>query len=177
MVAAKVSELKGAMTLAGLIDGKPWSIDLPLAKAVPGQGISKLWARREITDAEVARTLRQLSDERADARILEVALAHKLVSSQTSLVAVDRTPSRPEGTPLVRADLPLNLPAGWDFDALFGDTVRHAKAGGAELAENGLDLPQTATDAELRLWSGLALAILGSALMIFVLRRRPGEAA
>ena len=177
VVAAKVSELKGAMTIAGLIDGKPWSIDLALAKAVPGQGISKLWARREITDAEVARTLRQLSDERADARILEVALAHKLVSSQTSLVAVDRTPSRPEGTPLVRADLPLNLPAGWDFDALFGDTVRHAKAGGAELAENGLDLPQTATDAELRLWSGLALAILGSALMIFVLRRRPGEAA
>ena len=138
---------------------------------------SKLWARREITDAEVARTLRQLSDERADARILEVALAHKLVSSQTSLVAVDRTPSRPEGTPLVRADLPLNLPAGWDFDALFGDTVRHAKAGGAELAENGLDLPQTATDAELRLWSGLALAILGSALTAFVLRRRRGEVA
>ena len=73
--------------------------------------------------SRIARTLRQLSDERADARILEVALAHKLVSSQTSLVAVDRTPSRPEGAPLVRADLPLNLPAGWDFEALFGDTV------------------------------------------------------
>lgn len=69
------------------------------------------------------------------------------------------------------------MPAGWDFDALFGDTVRHAKAGGAELTENGLDLPQTATDAELRLWSGLALAILGSALMVFVFRGPRGEAA
>ena len=38
----------------------------------------------------------------------------------TSLVAVDQTPSRPDGARLTRAELPLNLPAGWDFDKVFG---------------------------------------------------------
>ncbi len=39
----------------------------------------------------------------------------------TSLVAVDKTPSRPEGEPLKVSELPINLPAGWDFAKLFGE--------------------------------------------------------
>jgi Ca-activated chloride channel homolog len=35
------------------------------------------------------------------------------VTRLTSLVAVDQTPSRPAGARLSRADVPLNLPAGW----------------------------------------------------------------
>ena len=39
----------------------------------------------------------------------------------TSLVAVDKTPSRPDGETLKLAELPLNLPAGWDFEKVFGE--------------------------------------------------------
>ena len=53
--------------------------------------------------------------------ILALALDHHLVTRLTSLVAVDKTPSRPDGARLTRADLPLNLPAGWDFDKVFGE--------------------------------------------------------
>jgi Ca-activated chloride channel family protein len=78
--------------------------------------------------------------------VLALALAHHLVSRLTSLVAVDATPSRPAGAHLTRAELPLDLPAGWDFDKVFGTTGGeppaeaaprkddHADAGGTQLA-------------------------------------------
>jgi Ca-activated chloride channel family protein len=120
VLAAKVSSLNGTLEISGRIGDRPWEVRLPVANAAEGQGISKLWARRKIADAEVARTLGQATAEETDRRILALALGHHLVSRLTSLVAVDTTPSRPEGMHLTRAELPLNLPAGWDFDKMFG---------------------------------------------------------
>ena len=178
----------------------PWTVTLPVAKAAEGVGLSKLWARRKITDAEMARRLNQASAEETDKRILALALEHHLVSRLTSLVAVDATPSRPEGARLTRAELPLNLPAGWEFDKVFGtewkggDTPapqpleRRADAGNlSALAKRsaaaaavrplavsaqpaGVVLPKTATDADLKLMVGLLL--LGLSL-VFALSRRP----
>ena len=118
-LAAKVGALSGTLKIKGLISNRPWVITLPLSGAAEGQGLSKLWARRKITDAEVARTMRTLTPDEAD-RILALALKHHLVTRLTSLVAVDQTPSRPDGERLTRADVPLNLPAGWEFDKVFG---------------------------------------------------------
>jgi len=117
---ARVGALSGTLEIKGLIGDRPWLVTLPLANAAEGSGLSKLWARRKIADAEVARTLRTVTPDEADKRILALALEHHLVTRLTSLVAVDKTPSRPEGARLTRADLPLNLPAGWDFDKVFG---------------------------------------------------------
>jgi Ca-activated chloride channel family protein len=189
-----------------MIGDRPWLVTLPLAQAVEGRGLSKLWARRKISDAEVARTLRQITPDEADGRILALALDHHLVTRLTSLVAVDQTPSRPEGARLTRADIPLNLPAGWDFDKVFGgerssapvpserradaEPIRQAQlATYAAVAvssvpkpaapkfvsapRGGATLPQTATDAELRLWIGLALCGAGLTLMLIWRRRRP----
>ncbi len=64
-------------------------VTLPLANAAEGTGLSKVWARRKISDAEVARTLPQTSPEDADKTILALALEHQLVTRLTSLVAVD----------------------------------------------------------------------------------------
>ena len=80
----------------------PGRVNLPLANAAEGKGLSKLWARRKIADAEVARTMRKLTAEEADKTILALALEHHLVTRLTSLVAVDKTPSRPDGEPLTR---------------------------------------------------------------------------
>jgi Ca-activated chloride channel family protein len=115
-----VSSLAGTLEVSGRIGDRPWQVRLPVANAAEGQGLSKVWARRKIADAEVARTLHQATPEEADRRILALALDHHLVSRLTSLVAVDSTPSRPAGAHLTRAELPLNLPAGWDFDKVFG---------------------------------------------------------
>ncbi len=130
VMAAKLSALAGNMEIKGRIGDRPWSVTIPLANAAEGKGLSKLWARRKIADAEVAKTLRKATPEETDKRILALGLDHQLVTRLTSLVAVDKTPSRPDGVRLSRADLPLNLPAGWDFDKVFGETPQAAAAQG-----------------------------------------------
>lgn len=122
------AELKGAapagkLQIVGKTGAQPWRVEMDIAGAAEGNGIAKLWARRKIEDIEAGAS--QRSDAAAvDKEIEEVALAHHLVSRMTSLVAVDVTPSRPAGEDLGQAKLPLNLPAGWDFDKVFGQDER-----------------------------------------------------
>jgi Ca-activated chloride channel family protein len=192
VIAAALDKLQGTIEIGGLIGTQPWAAHLPIAGAKPGRGISAVWARRRIGDHEVEATLGQRTREAADALILKLALEHHLVSRVTSLVAVDRTPSRPRGQRLSRADVPINLPAGWDFDKVFGP----AGEGGQQRADampgdpmlpNGLIdainakpapkllkvadaeqavyLPKTATDAEIKLLIGLGLLLLSLTLV------------
>ena len=121
VLAAKLGSPDGTLEVKGRIGDRPWNVKLPVASAAVGHGLSKLWARRKITDAEIAKTLGQATQEETDKRVLSLALDHHLVSRLTSLVAIDATPSRPAGAHLSRAELPLNLPAGWDFDKVFGE--------------------------------------------------------
>jgi Ca-activated chloride channel family protein len=120
VIAMRASSLAGSMKVRGRIGETPWEASVALAKAAPGSGISKLWARRKIDDEEAAIVTVGRPAEEIDKRILAIALEHHLVSRLTSLVAVEDTRSRPEGERLSRADVPLNLPAGWDFDKVFG---------------------------------------------------------
>jgi Ca-activated chloride channel homolog len=198
VLAAKLVAPDGTIEIKGRIGDRPWTVRLPLANAAAGRGLSKLWARRKISDAEVARTLGNATQEDTDRRVLSLALDHHLLSRLTSLVAVDETPSRPAGARLARAELPLNLPAGWDFNKVFGGervpAPRHenrADAGGAvQLAANvkqvaasapmpvvayqsgGVQLPKTATDADLRMIFGLLMLAL-SLILLMVRRLRP----
>jgi Ca-activated chloride channel family protein len=192
VLAAKLDKLAGSIEIKGRIGDRPWVVTLPVKNAAEGKGLSKLWARRKIDDAEIARTMRQTPSEDADKTILALALEHQLVTRLTSLVAVDKTPSRPAGEPLKLAELPLNLPAGWDFEKVFGErqhpksspAERRADAGDARVhlasakralpvvAENPvtITLPRTATDAELKMIIGSILLALS--LMLFVFNRR-----
>src|SRR4029077_18566625 len=125
VLAARLDKLAVSLEIKGRIGDRPWVVTLPVANAAEGKGLSKLWARRKIADAEIARTLRQGGPEDADKTILALALEHGLVTRLTSLVAIDKTPSRPEGARLTRAEVPLHLPAGWDFDKVFGERPSH----------------------------------------------------
>ena len=58
------------------IGDRPWFVTIPLANAAEGKGLSKLWARRKIADAEVAKTLRKATPEETDKRILALGLDH-----------------------------------------------------------------------------------------------------
>ncbi|MGJ4963427.1 marine proteobacterial sortase target protein [Bradyrhizobium sp. HKCCYLRH3061] len=190
VLAAKIDRLAGSLQLKGRIGDQPWTITLPLSGAAEGKGLSKLWARRKIGDAEVAKTMRQMTPEEADGAILELALEHQLVSRLTSLVAVDKTPRRPDGEPLRLAELPINLPAGWDFEKVFGDRGRMPAAqkerrAGADrdvqlaalkrpvvpAAPATVTLPKTATDAELSMLLGLGLLMLELIWLVAIRRR------
>ncbi|MBR0757231.1 marine proteobacterial sortase target protein [Bradyrhizobium jicamae] len=188
VLAAKLDKLAGSVEIKGRIGDRPWSVTLPVASAAEGKGLSKLWARRKISDAEVARTTRQATPEESDKTILALALEHQLVTRLTSLVAVDKTPSRPEGEPLKLTELPLNLPAGWDFAKVFGErprlqvapTERRADGGDARVQVASLKrspvvttppatvpLPKTATDAELKMIAGVIFLTVSLLLMLF----------
>jgi Ca-activated chloride channel family protein len=192
ILAAKLDKLAGLIEIKGHIGDRPWVVTLPLANAAEGKGLSKLWARRKISDAEVARTTRQTAPEDADKTILALALEHQLVTRLTSLVAVDKTPSRPEGEPLKVSELPINLPAGWDFAKVFGERPqlpvtpreRRADAGDGKIQvvalkrplpvavsmPDTIKLPKTATDSELKMIAGSILLALS--LILFVFNRR-----
>jgi Ca-activated chloride channel family protein len=185
VLAAKLDKLAGSLEIKGHVGDRPWSVTLPLKSAAEGKGLSKLWARRKISDAEVARTLREMTPEDTDNTVLALALDHQIVTRLTSLIAVDKTPSRPEGVPLKLSELPINLPAGWDFAKVFGERPRQtpaqlrerrADAGQPEarrpapVTADTIRLPKTATSAELTMVAGLILIVL--ALILFVFNRR-----
>ena len=196
VLAARLGKLAGAMEIKGRIGDRPWSVTLPLANAAEGRGLSKLWARRKIADAEVAQSVRTLTIDEANKAILALALEHQLVTRLTSLVAVDKPVTRPAGEPLKVSELPLNLPAGWDFEKIFGERPKPVPAaapierraderdGRTRLAmrgaspavstvtqpQQGVVLPATATDAEWRMIMGTVLMTF--ALIVFAYRRR-----
>jgi Ca-activated chloride channel family protein len=174
----------GTVTVSGRVGGRRWSRMLALSEAAPGAGISKVWARSRIGETETARITNRLGTDAADAAILALALEHGLTTRLTSLVAVDATPRRAPGTPLVAADLPLNLPAGWDFAKVFGSDqpgVAPAPSRGPgprlvpiNAAGDGIALPQTGAGILAQLGLGLLLAFLG-VLLSAGLRRSGGR--
>ncbi|MBL4890690.1 MAG: marine proteobacterial sortase target protein, partial [Rhizobiaceae bacterium] len=97
-----------------------WSVNLDLTKATKGSGLGKFWARRKIASLEASRSRGEGAS--IDTMIEKTALDHHLVSRLTSLVAVDVSKTRPDGEQLTTKDMPVNLPEGWEFDKVFGDT-------------------------------------------------------
>ncbi|WP_439816272.1 marine proteobacterial sortase target protein [Zavarzinia sp. CC-PAN008] len=179
---AKVERMTGTLEIGGTIGQQPWAARLNLANAAEGAGLAKLWARRRIDDVEVSPALLGVPQAQADQQVLKLALDYGLVTRLTSLVAVDRTPSRPAGARLTRADVPLNLPAGWDFEKVFGPREvvpeRRADLGGIQVAaapqapQDQLFLPRTATSSTLLTLLGAILLTLSLGLAVLDARRR-----
>ncbi|MCP1560956.1 UNVERIFIED_ORG: Ca-activated chloride channel family protein [Methylobacterium sp. SuP10 SLI 274] len=175
-LSARMGQARGTLTVTGRIGGQPWQSQLHLDAAQDGTGIGKLWARAKIAEAETARLTGGLTAEAADAAILRLALDHGLTTRLTSLVAVDATPRRPAGMRLASTELPLNLPAGWDFETVFGTQdetpqlpppprQRRAAAPATQIAAaQAVALPQTATAFEIRAWLGALLLAFGLVL-------------
>ena len=77
-IAAKLTSFAGTMQISGMIGDQPWMAKLPLKGAAEGEGLSKLWARAKIEDAEIGVTLGHISQVAADQRVLDLALRHNL---------------------------------------------------------------------------------------------------
>ena len=148
VVALRATTLPRRVEVAGRLGAQPWrhTVVLPAAaERADSSGVHALWARRLIDDW-LARGVLGEAPEQVRAAVLQLALDHRLVSRYTSLVAVDRTPSRPATTDLASAALPVRLPAGWSAEAVFGQ------------------MPGTATPAPLALLLG-TLALLFARLL------------
>ncbi len=192
VVAARADTIKGTLHVSGADGETPWKVALPLEGAANRKGVSKLWARKKIAALELARTRPTVDRMALDNDILNIALAHNLISRLTSLVAVDVTPSRPDGENIAHADIPLNPPHGWEFEKVFGEDVapRQREALASPLlrtrvaeaeamapagqGRTGVALPQGATLADTKLMRGAGLLTL--ALLLLILMFRPQAA-
>ncbi|MEX1155398.1 MAG: marine proteobacterial sortase target protein, partial [Parvibaculum sp.] len=190
VLSARMPKAEGVLTLKGQLAGAPWEVRLPLDAGETRPGIGKLWARRKIEQLEADARI-EGNWQAHDGDILKTALDHHLVSRLTSLVAVDVTPTRPDGETLTKHDMPVNLPDGWDYEKVFGSEAMPAtqraafKASAAPMLAMaatpasadttgaGLALPQTSTDAAALIHGGL-LAIMLAALLaaIFWMQRQ-----
>lgn len=154
LITVRAAQLAGPIVVRGRQGDIGWSQQVPLQQVQAGAGVHKLWARAKI-DALGDGARNGVAPEQVRAAIVEVALAHGLVSRYTSLVAVETTPVRPQGAPLHSAAVPVQLPAGWKFGSVFGS------------------LPQTATAAALHtLYGAAAFAFALLLIGIGALRRR-----
>ena len=139
-----------AIRISGDMPAERWSAEIPVTDDHSAFGVGALWARARI--AELLDAARRGADpEETRKRIVETAIEHHIVSKHTSLVAVDKTPVRPTGTPLSKDQVPNLMPHGQSAKAIFG-------------------FPATATPAAaLRLQAAVFLVL---AALTFLLQRR-----
>lgn len=150
---ARLAKTGGSVNIKGIRANETWRTKLTLTGGNTQPGVGVLWARNKI--GALMDTLSEGADKsKVREAVIQVALRHHLVSRYTSLVAVDVTPARPQGTDVARRAVPANLPAGWQYEKVFGAA------------------PRTATPAALHLLLGTLLLLAGC---FFLLRRRPAR--
>jgi Ca-activated chloride channel family protein len=120
VIAARLPKVPdGVLTLTGRSAGGPWTRQLTINVVGSHAGIAKLWARERI--GQLSRRKNFGGDpQEHEAGIVELALAHHLVSEFTSLVAVDLTPARPAELALSREQAPTAAPVGGAWAATTG---------------------------------------------------------
>ncbi len=114
IVAARVERLQGDLVITGTSAGQEWHEVVPLEAFQSATGVAAHWASRRIDDLEARRS--QAADPAAiDDKVLATALEYELVSSRTSLVAVDRTPVRSRTDALAAHDVSSGPAQGRDM--------------------------------------------------------------
>lgn len=176
-------------------DGYGWRMDL--SRAAAREGVAKLWARKNIRSLEALSYSHigyEMGQEMIERQILGIALEHQLVSRLTSLVAVDRTPSRPDAEPFASTNVPLNLPDGWN-PAVFMDqqvpammpapAMKKAGISGAQLArlkaapaaQAGAAPPRGSQNWQPQTIAGLMLVFLALGVWLWSRRHLSGGTA
>ena len=103
-----------------------FKIDLPLdlTRSQSNLSIGAIWARKKIAGYMDEW---HLGDKSVKQKIIDIALDHNLVSKFTSFVAVEHKIVNPSDIAQM-VPIPINLPEGWDYNAIFG--------GPADIANN-----------------------------------------
>lgn len=151
-IKSKISRLEGQAEITGRLGTTLWQSQLSLDNPKQQPGVAALWAREKIASIMNAAYHGQVDDQQKR-QIIDTALEHHLVSRFTSLVAVDKTPSR-IAEKLRREVLRNVKPKGYEA---------HGKASPVNFAATGLDL-----DISLK----TSLMILMISLLMMLLHRR-----
>jgi Ca-activated chloride channel family protein len=110
-ITARLPLEPGEITLCGNLNGRPWEqVSRPQAGG-GSENLANLWARAKIEALEDSRLFGMNADW-VRTQVLELALEFGLLTAYTSMVAVDRTPVRPEHEAMVRRHVASLLPAG-----------------------------------------------------------------
>jgi Ca-activated chloride channel family protein len=149
VLAAKATSVPEQALLRGHMGTQPWSLPVSMKQATARGGLSVYWARQKIS-ALMDEAFMGTDEETIRKGVLDVALAHHLVSKHTSLVAVDVTPARPTG----KAE---------------AEQAQGAKPAEAQDNTSMAGLPKTGTNGEIQVFLGLVL--LASAAILWRVRR------
>lgn len=112
-VSMKLSELPTQFTISGRGE-KPWQQQVSLDAAQSNPSIGTLWARRKI-EALMDQQIKSNQYHSQRDAIVEVALAHQLLTPYTSFVAVDKTPVRAQNQALEKGQIPNQQPKGANY--------------------------------------------------------------
>ncbi len=120
---------KGAVTLKGLLRGKPWQqiipIDLPDTPSESGEALPSLWARSKMDDIEIDNYQHPAGN--AAAQITDLALEYRLMSAYTSFVAVEQRVVNVGGQQRT-VNVPVEMPDGVSYEGIFGEADETATA-------------------------------------------------
>ena len=151
VLALKATSLPDQTILRGQMGTQPWSLPLSMKQNTNRGGLSVYWARQKIS-ALMDEAFTGAAEETVRKGVLDIALAHHLVSKYTSLVAVDVTPARPVSKP------ETELPQG-------------TKSSEEQEKTSMIGLPKTGTNGQLQLLLGLLL--LAAAAILWRKRSMP----
>lgn len=140
VLALKSMHLPAVLTVRGSTGTSQWTASLAPTDTRAREGLAVHWARRKI-DSIMDQQQPGREEPSIREAVIDVALAHHLVSKYTSLVAVDHEPVRPTDKALAAHPMKVNLPDGQDYQAIFG-------------------LPRTATPAQMQILIGTAFLVL-----------------
>ena len=136
MVSARLPRLSGDLIVRGMSAGQVWREIIPLERFIPANGVASHWGRLRIGELEGQRSSSANSEE-LDEQVLATALTYELLSSRTSLVAIDRTPLRSRNDALAAHNVSAGPTHGRDMQlrampatdgGSFNATVRGAVA-------------------------------------------------
>jgi Ca-activated chloride channel family protein len=99
------------VTLCGELEGVYWQQGSRLFAGPGSDTLATLWARSKIASLEES-VIFGVDPDVIRNDVTQLALSHGLLTPYTSMVAVDRTPSRPESAQLGSETVPSLLPAG-----------------------------------------------------------------
>ena len=175
------SPVSGSLAITGMLAGKRWHTSVPLSVRTDADGVAAIWARSKVASLRNAWPLRQPDWEAMRTAVLGTSLSYGLVGEFTSLVAIDESElARPRDEALETAEIERNLPAGMDFEKIFGadafGPAGMAPVPAATLQDavfrRSVGLPATATPATAMLAAGV-VALLSGLLVLVLVRRVP----
>ena len=121
-VVARLPLQPGPITICGTLNGQTWEQTSVPFTSGGTDTLATLWARKKIASLEEGIVFGADIDL-SRAEITRVALDYGLLTSQTSLVAIDKTPARTTDTDLSTGNIPGLLPAGNSQMVSFAQTA------------------------------------------------------